>query len=132
MPLSKPAQVFLIGVVVAILSYGVGLFMIRNAESELRDARSECEKRDFYADLAEKYGGRIVCDPVELLKIENPARPSQGNAARLLAAYKALEERERWPLLAIAGIILGLAAIPWLWYFILRRVRELSKAVLGK
>ena len=102
-----------------------------NAQSKLHALRAECEKPDKYSELAKKFGGSTLCDPVELMRMEDSTQPTSGVTAQLISAQKELWAVQSWPLPA-ASILLSLSALPWLWYFFLRRIRELRDAIVGK
>ena len=131
MRISKPTQILFAGVLVAILVYGLGQFFVYNAQTKLHELRTECEKPNKYTELAKKFGGVTLCDPVELMRMEDSTEPTSGVTAQLISAQKELWAAQRWPWPA-ASILLSLSALPWLWYFFLRRIRELRDAIVGK
>ncbi len=49
----------------------------------------------------------------------------------LVEAREAANTSREWPL-PISIIVLAAAALPWLWYFLLRRIAELRAAISGK
>jgi hypothetical protein len=76
----------------------------------------------------------LVCDPKELANISS--NPGNGIRKEMAVKETALyNEQQYYPmqlpyLIALAiGLIAGL---PWSWYFLLRRIRELSDAIRGK
>jgi hypothetical protein len=48
-----------------------------------------------------------------------------------MRAQLALDAAPDWPY-TLAAAIAGVLALPWCWYFFLRRVKELREAILGK
>jgi hypothetical protein len=64
--------------------------------------------------------------------------PPPGDYEEVAACYKSLDRRgvgvisasEKWPPVA-AAVIAILGALPWAWYFLLRRIAELRAAVSG-
>jgi hypothetical protein len=74
-------------------------------------------------------GTREVIDAGDLKKRIGGITATQTEMVRLH------EERTfgwyREPLF-VAGVVVDLFAIPWLWYFTLDRLRELSAAIQGK
>ena len=111
--------------------YGLGQFFVYKAQSRLHELRIECEKPDKYSELAKKFGGDVLCDPVELMRMQDSTQSASGITAQLVLAQKDLWAAQRWPLPA-ASVLLGLSALPWFWYFFLRRVREFCGAIAGK
>jgi hypothetical protein len=68
-----------------------------------------------------------VCDPDALLKTPNPVGVQKRITDTHVASRRATSDTNP---LAIA--IAGLSIIPWLWYFLLRRIVELRNAIGGK
>ena len=128
---SKPTQILLAGALAAILAYGLGQFFVFNAQSKLHALRAECEKPDKYSELAKEFGGSVLCDPIELMRREDSTQPASGISAQLISAQEELWVAQRWPL-KTSGILLSISTLPWLWYFFLRRVRELRNTIVGK
>lgn len=111
-----------------------GLVNTHRLEIKVEELRSACiaegEKEarvpGSYAALAAQYGGKKSCDPDQ--SAENPY---EGLPAKLVAAYQdVIDSRNQFLPIAV-GLFL-LSALPWCWYFLLRRIRELREAILGK
>ena len=74
-------------------------------------------------------GGSTPCDPGELAK--GVYEDARGLQADVRQAQMALLRWQRWPSrIAILGF--GLLAVPWTWYFLLQRIRELREAIIGR
>jgi hypothetical protein len=77
----------------------------------------------------------LACDPDQLAREPLPQIDMQ---ERVAEAQRALDlERVPGPMepsviIAVAAGILALASVPWAWYFLLRRIRELSNAIRGR
>jgi hypothetical protein len=57
----------------------------------------------------------------------------QGVQAKLVSAYHDLRSQESSArFFLIAAVIVGVSALPWLWYFLLRKIRELEDVIAGK
>jgi hypothetical protein len=105
----------------------------------LQRTRAEIQARCVAEGDSRKQSGQwwaslpLVCDPSSLT---NFAIPLAGLQKDLAAAERQLDVEEyrqprEWPFI-LAVLIAGCSAVPWIWYFILRRVRELSDAVRGR
>lgn len=68
----------------------------------------------------------LVCDPDEL-----STDTLTGVQAKIVSAHQATRASQSWPIPA-ALILLGIGTVPWLWYFLLRRIAELRSAIGGK
>jgi hypothetical protein len=69
----------------------------------------------------------LVCGPADLADL--PAAP--GIQGQIQDEYKKLQDLQdrRWEL---PGLLFLLFSIPWLWYFLLGRIEELSAAIRGR
>jgi hypothetical protein len=105
----------------------------------LQRTRDEMQARCVADGESRKRSGQwwaslpLVCDPSTLM---NFAIPLAGVQKDLAAAERQRDVEEyrqprEWPFL-LAVLIAGCSAVPWIWYFILQRVRELSDAVHGR
>ena len=83
-----------------------------------------------YSALAAQYGGKSLCNPIALQQREAASTPP-GAQGHLVQAHRELEAWRPWPNL-IGGLVALSFALPWFWYFVLRRVGELRHAVIGK
>jgi hypothetical protein len=72
------------------------------------------------------YHDEMICDAEELQDVK-----AVGLQAAIVEAHRATLGSQHWPL-SVALILLCLAAVPWLWYFLLRRIAELRSAIAGK
>lgn len=73
-----------------------------------------------------------ICDPVELGRFNGKL---VGTQEELASAQRELwqwnRHWKRWPISGGLAITVFFA-LPWVWYFLLRRVRELREALIGK
>lgn len=74
----------------------------------------------------EKYN-TLVCDLNTLKSRENLV----GIQEKIVEA-SSNENEWRWKSNLFSASLLGIFAIPYIWYFLLRRIRELSDAIFGK
>ena len=68
----------------------------------------------------------MICDVSELQGLK-----LVGLQAKMISAHRATLRFSQWPVPA-AFILLIAGAVPWLWYFLLRRIAELRSAIGGK
>ena len=57
--------------------------------------------------------------------------PNVGVQAEIVTTQRAIWRWERWPY-AAATLVALLSGLPWAWYFLLRRIRELRDVIAGK
>jgi hypothetical protein len=75
----------------------------------------------------------LVCEPKQLVSISSHLGGIQKEMAAKQTAIN--DEQQYYPMelpyLIALGIVL-IAGLPWSWYFLLRRIRELSDAIRGQ
>ena len=128
--LEKPTIVLLGGILAAALIVGAGFANRYRLESNLRNLQAECIEEGKKETLAKSFGGVLICDPMELYLSESQ-NPHVGIQAKLVAAKGEVLETGEW-FIPIAIAVLVISALPWSWYFLLRRIRELRETILGK
>lgn len=70
----------------------------------------------------------LICTPAELRTV---AWSLVGVQAQIADAQRKRDRFAEWlPVVAIAVGVIG--ALPFLWYFLLRRIRELREAIIGR
>lgn len=82
---------------------------------------------------------RLICDASELVSLgERPsdaepaaATHSEWSQAAMFDLQRRLDILDKFVLPALVGVAV-LLVIPWLWYFLLDRIRELSDAIRGR
>jgi hypothetical protein len=91
------------------------------------ETEAEAKKQGALSALASIFSGKMTCDPVELARSDGYT----GIQGQLAAAERDVLRWANWP--QISGIAIPLVcSLPWLWYFFLRRIRELREAIAGK
>lgn len=75
-----------------------------------------------------QYGGKLLCDPRDLAR-SNSSSALPRIQGQLVKTQHELWGSEQWPVLLGAAITL-LLAVPWTWYFLLRRLKEFVKQAL--
>jgi hypothetical protein len=73
----------------------------------------------------------LICDAEWLASAERDSETLVGIQARFAAENRRLSDYERWPYV-LAARVLAFSGVPWAWYFLLRRIRELRDAIIGK
>ncbi len=151
--MDKPTKALILGVVVGALAAGVGLTNSHRLERKLQELQTSCvaehEKEaktpggssavpppppGFVLEEKEaKTPGQAIdfkpiCDPVELGRFNGKL---VGTQEELASAQHELWQWEQWPI-SVGLPITVFFALPWVWYFLLRRVRELREALIGK
>ena len=133
--MDKPAKILIGGILAGALVYGLGemnTFLLERRVQELQRAcvaetEAAAKKQGTLSALTSIFSGKATCDPVELARSDG----YPGIQGQLAAAERDVLRWANWP--QISGIAIPLlCSLPWLWYFFLRRIRELREAILGK
>jgi hypothetical protein len=133
--LDKPAKILIGGIIAGALIYGLGEMNTLRLERRVQELRRACvaeteaeaKKQGAFSALAGIFTGKMTCDPLELARSDS----YPGIQGQLAAAERHVLRGASWP--QISGIAIPLTcSLPWLWYFFLRRIRELREAIVGK
>ena len=133
--LDKPTKVLIGGIVTSALVYGAGELNTHRLEQKVQRLQQACiaeqnaaeKKQDALSALARIFTFKPSCDPAELAR-------SAGYTAvqeQLGTTERELLHWDSWCLIAATGIAV-MSCLPWLWYFFLRRIRELREAIGGR
>jgi hypothetical protein len=99
---------------------------VEKLQSKCRANAVEDEKRSKAKGEWSPPASDLICDAKELTALPD----LKGDQADIASASRDAQESRTWPrLLAVA--VLCLSAVPWLWYFLLRRIAELRAAIGG-
>jgi hypothetical protein len=113
------------------------------AQARVKELEADCKAESTQQAAAAKAansplaGFSLVCDPVYL---KNDVDTAPAGAQKDLGAAQLVLETAiartngpsiLWPY-ALAAMIGVFSAVPWFWYFLLRRLAELRQAVLGR
>jgi hypothetical protein len=135
MNLDKPAKILFGGIFAGTLIYGLGVMHTSHLERRVQELQKACvaeteaeaKKQGAFSALASMFSGKMTCDPIELAR----SNSYTGVQGQLATAERDLLRWDSWP--QTSGIAIPLlCSLPWLWYFLLRRIREFREAVLGK
>lgn len=128
--MQRSTKLLLCGVFVAALVAGGGYANTIRLESKVQEVEEKCIE-ESKRELAKTPRVTLLCDANELARLETDSKPTPGVQGQVISAYKAAQESRDWPLFLAAAIAL-ISAMPWGWYFFLRRVSELRDAIVGK
>lgn len=133
--LDKSAKILIGGIFAGALIYGLGEMNTLRLERRVQELQRACvaeteaeaKKQGALSALANIFSGKMICDPVDLARSDS----YPGIQGQLAAAERDVLRWANWP--QISGIAVPLlCSLPWLWYFFLRRIRELHEAIAGK
>lgn len=127
----RPTLILLGGVILSSLIFGAGKANHYRLESKLHDLQATCVEEGKRNTLTTSSGGVYRCDAIDLFLEEKEDEPYKGIQAEILKTQRQKVEAESWSVPA-AEITLFLSAFPWVWYFLLRRIKELREAIVGK
>jgi hypothetical protein len=133
--LDKPAKILFGGIFAGALIYGLGAANTSRLERRVQELQKTCvaeteaeaKKQGTLSALASIFSGKMTCDPIELARSDSDT----GIQGQLATAERDLLRWDNWPQISSIAILL-LCSLPWLWYFLLRRIREFREALLGK
>ena len=129
--MDKATKILLGGIVTAILVVGVGYMNLVKSKSELSDLVAQCQSMNTRASVPKDKDGwesaPLVCNPEDLSIFESQV----GIQAKIVDTQRHGEKWFEQAMLVAIGVAI-LSGIPWAWYFLLRRVRELRDAISGK
>ena len=134
--MDKPTKVLIFGVVLGAVVVGVSSVNTHRLERKVEKLRIVCMAegdreasiRGSAMRIVAKYEGKLLCDPGELARAREDSLGIQGQLARV---QRAIWRWQSWAIpLGIATALL--CVLPWSWYFLLRRICELRKAIIGK
>lgn len=118
-------KIFLSGAICAVI-VASGQFVYNSwLEHDVRQLEIDCIREG----KQERFP--LLCDGEEIEKLQSHG-PAVGIQAKLLAAHRELRQARFNPdFLTIAFVVFTVSAVPWLWYFLLRRLRELRNVIAG-
>jgi hypothetical protein len=126
-------KILLGGVLVGALTAGGGYQLSESSKARVADLAAECKeahKREVKTKAEPWKGDPLVCSPTEL-RMSSRSSPNVGIQAAIVSSQKESEDRLKYGLV-IASLVVLVAGIPYAWYFLLRRIRELRDAIVGK
>ncbi|WP_431273460.1 hypothetical protein ACQ858_14845 [Variovorax ureilyticus] len=128
----KGARALVVGLAGAAVMCGFGYFRNWQHERQLMQAIERCEAEEVVERKQTGLDLRLFCNVFEIDELK-------GKGTQLVGTQKEIadlldESRQRAPYLwyALGALVLVVFAIPYLWYFLLRRLREVRDALTGK
>jgi hypothetical protein len=137
--MTNPFKIFIIGAVTAIVISGscalvngindmVGRGTLPTLEAKVRDLQTACLERQKQIQQDDNPYAKYI--PINCGS-EAGVQSELGQAQLALNAAKKGGPTIQMPY-HIAFVTLVFSALPWTWYFLLRRVSELREAIVGK
>ena len=117
------------GVALAVLVFALGKGNSYRIAMNLRDLQAACVEEGKRDTLPS--GVVLICEPADLVGMERTGKPLKGIQAQVAALQRDLSNSESWPVPAAIAILFPFV-VPWVWYFLLRRIRELRDAIAGR
>lgn len=128
--MGKQLKVMGIGALLAVGILVVGYVLQQRQLAEVDALVAQCKGEHLNkpaGPLKNWQQAPLVCEPHKLLLAPNRTATQNEIVAASREAYD-IADSAIW----IAVIIFGLSALPFLWLFLLNRIRELGNAVRGK
>ena len=132
--MTNQLRYLLFGSVIALVVLCVGFFMNQYLSGEVESLVAQCkvEHKKAQADAPAWAKDPLVCE-VQALASQSPSSGSQlvGIQARIVERH---EQAHVWLLRSrlLAAFIFVALALPYSWYFLLRRIAELREAIAGR
>lgn len=127
--MDNSTKIFVAGLLCAAIIAAAGYGNTYRLERQLHALESECVEQHKKSEWAAI--GELVCDANSLADLDSASPPLKGTQALIVRAQREASSSREWPYL-IALLTVFLSALPWLWYFFLRRIAEMSHALRGK
>lgn len=127
MQMTKPTKMLLIGIASSLSLLVLAFLVERYLAAYLASLIRDCEASNGPDGPWKSWQGyTLLCSPFNLIGNYDHV----GIQKEIVEAhYNSRYVAELAPI--VAGVILFLSTIPWLWHFLLRRIRELSGAIRG-
>lgn len=124
-----PNKVLIGGLVLAALIATGGAANTARLEGRVKELESACAE-ESKREMAKFPKLTLLCEANELARLEHASK-SVGIQSQIVNAYRDSQRSGEWPYV-LAIVVAFLAAMPWTWYFLLRRIAELRDAIVGK
>ena len=119
----NPTKVLIAGAVLAGLIAVGGAANTVRLEGRIKELEAACNEESKLEPTKDK----LVCEADKLAQLRGLA----GIQLQIVTSYRSLDGSKFWTY-PLAILVFLLAAVPWAWYFFLRRVAELRDAIVGK
>jgi hypothetical protein len=124
----KHLKLFLGAVIFTSIILILGLVISSQLETKIKNLEVECAKKD-QREITTSF--TPICDVKTLIELERESDGLGGTQALIVTTHRHLQKAKTWPYLLSIGVLV-LTGLPWAWYFLLRRIRELRNAIAGK
>jgi hypothetical protein len=129
MLMDRSAKLLMGGIILGGVTLGVGQIRVWQLEKRIEELRVECVSESKETIQRSNIQFELLCDPKDLLRSET-GTAAPGIQGKLVHAQRSLN---RWEISIFLGLgVLLILSVPWCWYFLLRRIREISAAIAGK
>ncbi|RUR67349.1 hypothetical protein EJP67_09780 [Variovorax guangxiensis] len=128
----KGIRALIVGLIGAIVLCGFGYFRDWQLTRQTMQAIERCEAEGARERQRSGLDIRLFCNVLEIDELREQRKPLVGVQQEISDLLE--EARRRAPYLwyVVAVFFLMVFAIPYLWYFLLRRLREVRDALAGK
>lgn len=126
--MDRPSKIFLGGIICAAFIAAIGFVNTYRLEYKLKQLEADCIKQGVHKES--KLDFQMICDAKDL-SWRSDTNALVGIQASIVATQREVWKYGGWPYL-IAAAVLVVSGIPWGWYFLLHRIRELRDAIVGK
>jgi hypothetical protein len=131
--MDNPTKILIGGAICAAIIAGMGALNTARLKANLKRLETQCIEEEGKQER--QHTGidfKTVCDGADLSDLALQIELNKtGLQAQIAAAYDDAGNSSAMPNLLAIGILI-IFAIPWTWYFLLRRIRELREAIVGK
>lgn len=135
--MARPTKLLIVGTFLAALIGLAGWLNLLRLEDNLRVAVENCEHEGKGLLKDEQLKGlkfQLICEPntltKDLYKVDYVKPP--GAQGQVVDAQQVLWRHSPDAYAVVAVAVFMLFSIPWLWYFFLHRLREISDAIRGR
>jgi hypothetical protein len=129
--MQTPTKLLLAGLAAASLVIGYGGLQRWHDLAALAEVIRTCEQSNTTAQRTDSQGWEsapIVCDADDLMAVASGKE--RGVQAQIITLHRNASDRMTRSAV-LATVVLLVFSIPTLWYFLLNRLRELSRAIRG-
>lgn len=123
-----PTKALLIGCAVAASVAAIGFGYEYHLGSKVSRLEAQCIEESKRGSPAAAFGKNdaLVCDRDTLAELPE----SVGIQAEIVAAHRKAKHHDDWYYGLAIGVLI-FSSLPYLWYFLLQRIRELRNAIMG-
>lgn len=124
--LQAQTKFLIVGMSLSIIAFGLGQYHLYDLRMQREELVAACNSLPRNA-----FGDQPICDPYELYLGNGYENPSSGIQGQIVSTQEKLFDRNEWAEGVPFGVLI-ISLVPWFWYFLLQRVKELSNAIRGE